>query len=333
VQILVTGGAGYIGSHTAVELLDAGYDIVIVDNFSNSKPEVLDNIKAITERDFLFYEADVRDRGALKGIFDENQIEAAIHFAGYKAVGESVQEPLKYYHNNILSSLVLCETMAEFDCRKIVFSSSATVYGNPERVPISEDFPLSTTNPYGSTKLMIENILRDLYNSDNRWSIALLRYFNPAGAHQSGLIGENPNGIPNNLMPYITKVAKGELACLNVFGNDYPTKDGTGVRDYIHVVDLSKGHIKALEKISGEEGVYTYNLGTGKGYSVLDMVTAFQKTTGQKVPYRIAPRRPGDIAECFADPAKAKRELGWSAKLGIEEMCADAWRYIKGSSF
>ena len=326
-QILVTGGAGYIGSHTVVELLDAGYDVVIVDNFSNSKPEVLKNIRTITGRDFIFYEADVTDRQALGCIFQENRIEAVIHFAGYKAVGESVQEPLKYYHNNILSTLVLCETMAANNCRRIVFSSSATVYGDPARVPISEDFPLSATNPYGRTKLINEEMLRDLYRSDPRWSIALLRYFNPAGAHQSGLIGEDPNGIPNNLMPYITRVAKGDLACLNVFGNDYPTKDGTGIRDYIHVVDLSKGHLKALGKISGAEGVYTYNLGTGRGYSVLEMVFAFERITGQKVPYRIAPRRPGDIAACYADPAKAQKELGWSAELGIEEMCADAWRY------
>jgi len=331
VRILVTGGAGYIGSHTVVELLDAGYEAVIVDNFSNSKPEVLKNIKTITGRDFIFYEADVTDRQALGCIFQENRIEAVIHFAGYKAVGESVQEPLKYYHNNILSTLVLCETMAAHDCRYIVFSSSATVYGDPARVPISEDFPLSATNPYGRTKLINEEMLRDLYRSDPRWRIALLRYFNPAGAHPSGLIGEDPNGIPNNLMPYITRVAKGELACLNVFGNDYPTKDGTGVRDYIHVVDLSKGHLKALEKIFGAEGVYTYNLGTGRGYSVLEMVSAFERTTGQKVPYKIAPRRPGDVAVCFADPAKAQKELGWSAQFGIEEMCADAWRFVSKS--
>lgn len=327
-QILVTGGAGYIGSHTSVELLDAGYEVIIVDNFSNSKPEVLDKIRAITKRDVTFYKADVTDGESMRRIFEENRIDAAIHFAGFKAVGESVEEPLKYYQNNILSTLVLCETMEAYHCRRIVFSSSATVYGHPTRVPIKEDDPLSTTNPYGSTKLINENMLRDLHNSDNRWHIALLRYFNPAGAHQSGLIGENPNGIPNNLMPFICKVAKGELACLNVFGNDYPTRDGTGVRDYIHVVDLSKGHIKALEKIWAEKGVYTYNLGTGKGYSVLEMVTAFERTTGQKVPYRIGPRRPGDIAACFADPSKAKRELGWTAQLGIEEMCADAWHFF-----
>jgi UDP-glucose 4-epimerase len=327
-QIMVTGGAGYIGSHTAVELLQAGYDVVMVDNFSNSKPDVPDRVKAISDRDFIFYEADVTDRERMDQIFQENQIEAVIHFAGYKAVGESVREPLKYYQNNILSTVVLCEVMANYGCRKIVFSSSATVYGNPEKVPIREDFPLSATNPYGRTKLINENLLRDLHHSDNRWRIALLRYFNPAGAHKSGLIGEDPNGIPNNLMPYINKVAKGELPFLNVFGRDYPTKDGTGVRDYIHVTDLSKGHLKALEKICREEGVHIYNLGTGRGYSVLEMVSAFESATGQKVPYRFTERRPGDIAVCFADPSKAQKELGWKAELGIEEMCADAWHFI-----
>ncbi|NLV21868.1 MAG: UDP-glucose 4-epimerase GalE [Syntrophomonadaceae bacterium] len=327
--ILVTGGAGYIGSHTCVELLDAGYEIIIFDNFINSKPEAINRIKQITNKDFTFYEADLLDRAALEQIFTENHIDAVIHFAGLKAVGESVEKPLLYYHNNVSGSLVLFQTMARHQVKRIVFSSSATVYGNPARVPISEDFPLSTTNPYGSTKLMIENMLRDLYTSDPEWSIALLRYFNPIGAHKSGLIGEDPNGIPNNLMPYITKVAAGQLEILSVFGSDYPTNDGTGVRDYIHVVDLSLGHIKALEKIMQTTGVEAYNLGTGQGYSVLEVIRNFEAATGQKVNHRMAPRRAGDIAECYADPAKAKKELDWQASRDLIEMCRDSWEYTR----
>ncbi len=327
-SILVTGGAGFIGSHTCVELLENGYDIVVLDNFINSKPESLKRIKKITGRDFTFYEADLLDRDAIEKIFSENQIDAVIHFAGLKAVGESVQKPLWYYHNNITGTLVLCEVMAKFGVKKLVFSSSATVYGNPHTVPIQEDFPLSTTNPYGSTKLMIENILRDLAVPDPEWSIALLRYFNPIGAHESGLIGEDPNGIPNNLMPYVAQVAAGKLEILSVFGDDYPTHDGTGVRDYIHVVDLARGHIKAVERVMKTPGVDAYNLGTGHGYSVLDMVKAFSEVNGVTVRYKIAPRRPGDIAECYADPKKAKELLGWEAEFGLEKMCRDAWKFM-----
>ncbi len=330
-NILVTGGAGYIGSHTCVELLDEGFDIVVVDNFSNSKPDSIESIKKISGKSFPFYEADLLDKEALTRIFKENKIDAVIHFAGLKAVGESVAIPLKYYYNNITSTLILCEVMAEFGVKNIVFSSSATVYGDPATVPITEDFPLSTTNPYGSTKLMIENILRDLYVSDNDWSIAILRYFNPIGAHKSGLIGEDPNGIPNNLMPYIARVAAGQLEILSVFGSDYNTKDGTGVRDYIHVVDLSLGHIKAVEKVLKTKGVDEYNLGTGNGYSVLEVVHAFEKASGKKVNYKIVDRRPGDIAECYADPHKAKTELGWVAQKGIDEMCLDSWNFVKSS--
>lgn len=328
-SILVTGGTGYIGSHTCVELLNAGYDIVVLDNFSNSKPEVLDKIKQITGQNFRFYEADILDQPALQKIFTENQFEAVIHFAGLKAVGESVQIPLRYYHNNVTGSIILLETMTEHQVKRLVFSSSATVYGSPNVLPITEDHPLSATNPYGSTKLTIENILRDVYTSDPDWSIALLRYFNPIGAHKSGLIGEDPQGIPNNLMPYLTKVAAGQLECLSVYGNDYPTSDGTGVRDYIHVVDLSLGHIKALEKIMQVSGVEAYNLGTGQGYSVLEVINTFEMVTGQKVNYRIAPRRPGDIAACYADPGKAKRELNWEARYDLEDMCTDAWGFVK----
>ncbi len=327
-KILVTGGAGYIGSHTAVELLNAGKDIVIVDNFCNSKPEAIDNIKKITGRNFAFYEADLRDTEAVNRIFKENEIECVIHFAGLKAVGESVAKPMEYYHNNLLSTMVLCQVMAENKVKKLVFSSSATVYGDPHTFPISEDFPLHTTNPYGTTKLMIEQILRDLYISDNEWGIVILRYFNPIGANKSGIIGEDPNGIPNNLLPYVAKVAATELPHLNVFGNDYPTVDGTGVRDYIHVVDLSLGHVCAVNKLDNESGVFTYNLGTGNGYSVLQIVQAFEKACGRTVPYIIVPRRPGDIAACYANPTKAKTELGWEAKFGIEEMCEDAWRFV-----
>lgn len=330
-KILVTGGAGYIGSHTCVELLDAGYEIVVIDNFSNSKKEVLDKIKTITNKDFKFYEGDVCDKELLKRIFEENEIGAAIHFAGYKAVGESVAKPLMYYRNNIDSTLSLLEVMNEFNVKKIVFSSSATVYGKPKSLPIKEDFSLSTTNPYGATKLMIEDILRDLYVSDNNWSIAILRYFNPIGAHKSGLIGENPNDIPNNLMPYIVKVATHELECLSIFGNDYDTPDGTGVRDYIHVVDLAKGHIKAIEKVLNDTGVDAYNLGTGHGYSVLDLVNTFMKVNNIDVKYKITERRPGDIDACYADPTKAKEILGWEATLEIEEMCRDAYNFVKNA--
>ncbi len=329
--ILVTGGAGYIGSHTCVELLESGYEIVIVDNFVNSKPESLNRIRKITGKDFKFYEADLLDREALEKIFSENDISAVIHFAGLKAVGESVSQPLRYYHNNITGTLILCDVMQKAGVKKIVFSSSATVYGSPKSVPIREDFPLHTTNPYGSTKLMIEDILRDLYVADNEWSIALLRYFNPIGAHISGLIGEDPNGIPNNLMPYIAQVAAGKLEVLSVFGDDYDTKDGTGVRDYIHVVDLAKGHLKALEKVMRDTGADAYNLGTGNGYSVLELVNAFEKVNGVKVNKKIAPRRPGDIAECYADPKKAKEILGWEAEFGVERMCEDAWRFMKNN--
>lgn len=325
--ILITGGAGYIGSHTVVEMLNAGYELVVVDNFSNSKPEVLNRIKELTNKDFKFYQGDILDKVALDKIFSENHIEAVVHFAGLKAVGESVSMPLKYYHNNITGTLVLCEIMGKHNVKNIVFSSSATVYGMNNISPLTEDMPLSTTNPYGSTKLMIENILRDLYIADNLWSIALLRYFNPIGAHKSGRIGEDPNGIPNNLMPYITQVAAGKREKLNIFGNDYDTKDGTGVRDYIHVVDLAKGHLKALETVMNSKDVKVYNLGTGTGYSVLDIVFAFEKATGKKIAYTIIDRRPGDIATCYADPSKALEELGWKASFGIEEMCKDSWRW------
>ncbi len=327
--ILVTGGAGFIGSHTCVELLENGYEVVIVDNFINSKPEALNRIKQITGKDFKFYEADLLDKAAVETIFKENKIDAVIHFAGLKAVGESVAQPIRYYHNNITGTLILCQVMQEAGVKKIVFSSSATVYGSPKTVPIREDFPLHTTNPYGSTKLMIENILQDIFVADNEWSVALLRYFNPIGAHKSGLIGEDPNGIPNNLMPYIAQVAAGKLEVLSVFGDDYDTKDGTGVRDYIHVVDLAQGHIKAVEKVLGGSGVDAYNLGTGIGYSVLDMVHAFETANNVKVNYKIAPRRPGDIAVCFADPKKAKELLGWQAQFGIEDMCRDSWNFVK----
>ena len=327
-SILVTGGAGFIGSHTAVELLDKGEDIVIVDNFCNSSPNVLDKIKQITGKDFKFYEVDILNEEKLEEVFKENNIESVIHFAGLKAVGESVEKPIEYYHNNITGILVLLKLMRKYNCKKIVFSSSATVYGNPKSLPIKEDFPLSTTNPYGSTKLMIEQILEDVAVADNDFSIAILRYFNPIGAHESGLIGEVPNGIPNNIMPYILKVASGEYKELTVFGNDYDTEDGTGVRDYIHVVDLAKGHLSALDKIRKEKGVKIYNLGTGNGYSVLDLITNFERVNNVKVNYKIGARRPGDIAACYADPGKAKKELGWVAKKGIEEMCKDAWNFI-----
>lgn len=328
-KILVTGGTGYIGSHTVVELLNANYDVVVIDNFSNSKPEVIESIRKITGKDITFYEGDVCDKELLRKIFKENEIEAVIHFAGYKAVGESVKKPLMYYHNNLFSTITLLEVMNEVGCKRFVFSSSATVYGSPKSLPIREDFPLSTTNPYGSTKLMIEDMLRDLSVSDPEWSIAILRYFNPIGAHESGLIGENPNGIPNNLMPYIVKVATKELEILSVFGNDYDTKDGTGVRDYIHVVDLAKGHIKAIEKVLDSKGIDAYNLGTGTGYSVLDIVNAFEKSNNIKVNYKIVERRPGDIAACYADPKYAFEKLGWKAEKTLEDMCRDSYRYVE----
>ena len=332
--ILLPGGAGYIGSHTAVELLNEGKEIVIVDNFSNSKPSVLESIRKITGKDFKFYELDYLNREALEKVFKENKIDAVLNFAGYKAVGESVQKPLEYYHNNITGCLVLLQTMKKYNVKKFIFSSSATVYGEPERIPLTEDCKTGgTTNPYGTSKLFIEQILKDLYNSDNTWDICILRYFNPVGAHESGLIGEEPKGIPNNLMPYVARVAAGTLKELSVFGNDYDTPDGTGVRDYIHVVDLARGHVCALNKLDKEQkGLYIYNLGTGNGYSVLDMVKAFEKATGRNVPYKIAPRRDGDIATCYADSRKAKEELGWVATKTLDDMCRDSWNYIEKSN-
>jgi UDP-glucose 4-epimerase len=325
--ILVTGGAGYIGSHTCVELLNDGKEVIILDNFSNSKPEALNRVNEITGKGLRVYDVDLLNQMGLEDVFSKNDIEAVIHFAGLKAVGESVTIPLHYYHNNITGTLILCDVMKKYGVKNLVFSSSATVYGMPDQVPITEDFPLGATNPYGRTKLMIEEILRDLFISDSSWSIALLRYFNPIGAHESGIIGEDPNGIPNNLMPYITQVAVGKLKELQVFGNDYPTIDGTGVRDYIHVVDLAKGHLKSLEKVMSTKGVEAYNLGTGTGYSVLEMVSAFEQASGMNVPFRIVDRRPGDVGVCYADPSKARNELGWTAKRGIEEMCRDSWRW------
>lgn len=327
-NILVTGGCGYIGSHTCCELLNKGYKVIIIDNLSNSKKEVINHIESITKKEVVFYEGDVANKELLRKIFTENEINSVIHFAGYKAVGESVKYPLKYYRNNIDSTLSLCEVMNEFNCKKLVFSSSATVYGLPKKLPIKEDFPLSTTNPYGSTKLMIENILRDLYVSDNTWHIAILRYFNPIGAHSSGLLGEDPNGIPNNLMPYIVKVATGKLECLSVFGDDYNTKDGTGVRDYIHVVDLALGHICAIEKLNKDTGIFTYNLGTGQGYSVLELVKTFSRVNDASVNYKIVGRRAGDIDACYADTSKALNELGWKATKNIEDMCRDSYNFV-----
>lgn len=329
--ILVTGGAGYIGSHTCVELLNTGYEVVVVDNLSNSSEKSLERVEKITGKKIKFYKADLLDRTAIEEIFQKESIESVIHFAGLKAVGESVAKPLEYYYNNITGTLILCDVMRNHGVKNIVFSSSATVYGNPKTVPIKEDFPLSATNPYGRTKLMLEEILQDLHTSDSEWNVILLRYFNPIGAHESGLIGENPKGIPNNLMPYITQVAIGKLDCLGVFGNDYDTHDGTGVRDYIHVVDLAIGHVKALKKIGDNDGVNIYNLGTGKGYSVLDMVKSFGEASGQKIKYEIKPRRPGDIATCYADPTKAKEELGWEAGKDLANMCQDSWRWQSGN--
>ncbi|UJF34596.1 UDP-glucose 4-epimerase GalE [Paenibacillus hexagrammi] len=329
--ILVTGGAGYIGSHTCVELLDRGYEVVVVDNLSNSSMASLERIQELTGKTLTFYEADLLHKEKLVRIFEENTIDAVIHFAGYKAVGESVQVPLSYYHNNMTGTLILCEVMRQFGVKRMVFSSSATVYAPAESGPISEDFPLGASNPYGRTKLMIEEILRDLAISDREWSISLLRYFNPVGAHASGRIGEDPSGIPNNLTPYITQVAVGKLKELRVFGGDYPTQDGTGVRDYIHVVDLALGHLKAIEKVMRSTGVDAYNLGTGNGCSVLEMIRAFEKATETSIPYTIVDRRPGDIAVCYANPSKAQRELGWKAEKGIDEMCRDAWRWQRNN--
>jgi UDP-glucose 4-epimerase len=326
-MVLVTGGAGYIGSHTCVELSEAGYDFVVYDNLSNSSQEALKRVEEITGKAVKFVKGDIRDRAKLQETFDAYDIDSVIHFAGLKAVGESVEQPLRYYDNNICGTVALCEVMEANNCKKIVFSSSATVYGDPHTTPIKEDFPLSATNPYGRSKLFIEEILRDLYVADKNWKVVLLRYFNPVGAHKSGRIGEDPNGIPNNLMPFISQVAVGKRKELSVFGDDYDTHDGTGVRDYIHVVDLAQGHVKALQKIDALDAVLTVNLGTGKGYSVLDMVKAFEKASGKKVAYTIAPRRPGDIAKCYADPSYAKEMLGWEAKRGIDEMCEDTWRW------
>ena len=326
--VLVTGGAGFIGSHTSVELLNAGYDIIILDNFVNSKPESLKRIKELTGKDFKFYQADIRDEEAMTKVFAENKIDAVIHFAGLKSVPQSVKEPLNYYDNNIAGTVCLCRVMDKAGCKKLVFSSSATVYGSKNPAPLREDMPTGgTTNPYGTTKYFIEQILQDLCVSDSEWGVSILRYFNPIGAHKSGRIGEDPNGIPGNLMPYITQVAIGKLECLNVCGNDYPTPDGTGVRDYIHVVDLALGHIKALDRLLKVKGCEVYNLGTGKGYSVLDVVKAFEKASGIKINYRIAPRRAGDVACCYADATKAKEVLGWQAQYDIDDMCADSWRW------
>lgn len=326
--VLVTGGAGFIGSHTSVELLNAGYDIIILDNFVNSKPESLKRIKELTGKDFNFYQADIRDEEAMTKVFAENKIDAVIHFAGLKSVPQSIKEPLNYYDNNIAGTVCLCRVMDKAGCKKLVFSSSATVYGSKNPSPLREDMPTGgTTNPYGTTKYFIEQILQDLCISDSEWGVSILRYFNPIGAHKSGRIGEDPNGIPGNLMPYITQVAIGKLECLNVCGNDYPTPDGTGVRDYIHVVDLAIGHIKALDRLLKVKGCEVYNLGTGKGYSVLDVVKAFEKASGIKINYRIAPRRAGDVACCYADATKAKEVLGWQAQYDIDDMCADSWRW------
>ncbi len=327
-SILVTGGAGFIGSHTCVELLEAGYEVVVVDNLSNASAESLRRVQEITGRSLTFYEVDILDREAMEKIFSQEEIEAVIHFAGLKAVGESVAKPLEYYWNNITGTLVLCDVMRRHGVKSLVFSSSATVYGDPATVPIREDFPLHVTNPYGRTKLMQEEMFRDFYVSDDTWNIMLLRYFNPIGAHRSGRIGEDPKGIPNNLLPYVAQVAIGKLPKLRVFGNDYDTPDGTGVRDYIHVVDLARGHVKAIEKLAQvRHGIHVYNLGTGIGYSVLDVVKSFEKACGHEIPYEIQARRPGDIATCYADPSLAERELGWKAERGIEEMCEDAWRW------
>ena len=327
-KILVTGGTGFIGSHTCVELLNSGYEVVIADNLYNSKELVVDRIETITGKRPAFYNLDICDREALNELFDKENIDAAIHFAGYKAVGESTQKPIEYYHNNIESTLTLCDVMRKHGVKKIVFSSSATVYGDPAFVPITEECPLGeTTNPYGATKSMQERILTDIWRSDNEWQVMLLRYFNPIGAHASGLIGEDPKGIPNNLLPYVAQVASGKRECIHVFGNDYDTPDGTGIRDYIHVVDLAKGHVKAIEGMETLPGVQIFNLGTGNGYSVLDIIKAFSAACGRDLPYVIDPRRPGDVAQCYSDPAKAREVLGWTAEYNIEDMCRDAWNW------
>ncbi len=330
-RILVTGGAGYIGSHTCVELLEAGYEVVVADNLSNSSFTALERVQELTGKALTFIHADLRDKAAMEEIFREYPVEAVIHFAGLKAVGESVEKPLEYYENNVGGTLNLLMAMRDTGVKTVVFSSSATVYGDPASLPIKEDFPLSATNPYGRSKLIIEEMLRDLYRADPAWNIAILRYFNPVGAHPSGRIGESPNDIPNNLMPYISQVAVGRLEKLSVFGNDYPTPDGTGVRDYIHVVDLAQGHLKALEKLAEQPGLVTYNLGTGQGYSVLQMVEAFRQASGREIPYEIIARRPGDIAACWADPSLAERELGWKAERGLEQMCEDTWRWQRNN--
>ena len=328
--ILVTGGSGYIGSHTVLELLNKNYDVVVVDNFSNSSFESIRRVQNITGKTVTFYEADIRDEEKMDGILSAHKIDAVIHFAAFKAVGESCRLPLKYYENNISGTVSLLKVLEKHGVKKIIFSSSATVYGDPERLPLDENCRLSTTNPYGSTKLMMENIMQDLWKADNEWNIILLRYFNPVGAHESGLIGEDPKGIPNNLMPFVAQVASGKLSCINVFGNDYDTPDGTGVRDYIHVVDLALGHIAAIENCN-DSGVHIYNLGTGRGYSVLEMIHAFEKACGKTLPYKICERRPGDIASCYAAPDKAKAELKWEATHGIEEMCASQWKWQSGN--
>ena len=326
-RVLVTGGAGYIGSHTCLVLLEAGHDVVVADNLSNSKEESLRRVRALTGRPLTFHRVDLLNRHGLDEVFRREPVDAVLHFAGLKAVGESVAQPLRYFHNNVTGTLILCEVMAHHGVKTLVFSSSATVYGDPHTVPITEDFPLSATNPYGRSKLMIEEILRDLQRADPEWRIAILRYFNPVGAHASGQIGEDPNGIPNNLLPYIAQVAVGRLPELTIHGTDYPTPDGTGVRDYIHVMDLAAGHERALERLKTQAGVITYNLGTGRGRSVLEMVAAFERASGRKLPYRSAPRRPGDVAACWADPGLARAELGWTAHRDVDEMCADAWRW------
>ncbi|MCK6256772.1 UDP-glucose 4-epimerase GalE [Fictibacillus sp. KIGAM418] len=331
--ILVTGGAGYIGTHTCVELLNKGYDIVVLDKLSKSKRESVNRVMEISGRSFKFENVDLVEKKELERVFTENKIEAVVHFAGLKSVGESVKKPLDYYRNNVMGTILLCEAMQQFGVKNVVISSSAAVYGTTKQMPIAEDAPLGPDNPYGRTKLMIEEILRDLYVSDSEWSIALLRYFNPVGAHESGRIGEDLNGIPSNLAPYITQVAVGRLKEVNVFGNDYQTKDGTGVRDYIHITDLAKGHLKALDKVLAGNGVEAYNLGTGKGYSVMEMIAAFENATGQKIPYKVVDRRPGDVSVSYADPAKAKRMLGWEAQKGIDEMCADAWNWQKNNLY
>ncbi|MBC8571076.1 UDP-glucose 4-epimerase GalE [Zongyangia hominis] len=328
-KILVTGGAGFIGSHTCVALLEAGYDIVVLDNLCNAKPAALERIRQITGKDFPFYQADILDRAGVGQAFREHDIGAVIHFAGLKAVGESVKNPLLYYHNNVAGTVAFCQIMAEAGCKKIVFSSSATVYGPTNPIPYREEFPTSATNPYGYTKLMVEQILSDLYRADNEWSVSLLRYFNPIGAHESGLIGEDPNGIPNNLLPYICQVAVGKLEKLHVYGNDYDTVDGTGVRDYVHVCDLAEGHLQALEYVLGHTGVDAVNLGTGKGCSVLEVVAAYERASGRRIPYVIDPRRPGDLGEYYADASKAQRVFGWKAKRGLDEMCRDSWNFTK----